>query len=319
MRDQIVLLVHLEGIRQAQASKWNVITFPEAMESGLNVNGRNVVGQQDNFVGVNLVTIFVFQLFRGHQAKLHQAGDERPRSGERVDDVNVFIPDALIKLLPQNIIHRTDNKIHHLHRGVDNPQPLGNTRESPLEEFVVQPHDQLLFGKRIGQPQGTAFNIVIEPVQGFCFLIEMAGFQYIQHALHRDRHLIAFHKFPALEQGFKYRTGNQMLRQHLNHVFFGHAAVQIITQFCQKLIKLPSGRTMRIIQCHTQACHVPPGNSLNVLRPVFPVMTRATFSDDLRHDRLAELINKQGRMRDRRNRNIRCNGIPYRVGVLLFG
>jgi len=57
--DEVVLLVHLEGIGQQNSLERGVFAADDIVVRRLNVDSCNVVRQQHNFVGVNLVSIFV--------------------------------------------------------------------------------------------------------------------------------------------------------------------------------------------------------------------------------------------------------------------
>ena len=73
------------------------------MEHGLDVDGRNVVSEQHDLVGVYLVAVFSLQVFRGDQARLQQPSDEGARSGEGIDDMNLFGTERLPELRPQEL------------------------------------------------------------------------------------------------------------------------------------------------------------------------------------------------------------------------
>ncbi len=64
------------------------------MISVFNINGGNVVGKQDNFVGINLMDIFAWQIARTDKPGLNKARDESPVpvNGSRI---LTFLSDSL--------------------------------------------------------------------------------------------------------------------------------------------------------------------------------------------------------------------------------
>ena len=56
-----------------------------------DIDGGDVVGQQDNFVGVYFVLVFAGQVLLVDQSALQEARDKGAGAGEGVEDVNIFI------------------------------------------------------------------------------------------------------------------------------------------------------------------------------------------------------------------------------------
>ena len=85
---------------------------------------------------MNFVFVFVFQLVGRDQARLQQAGDEGARAGEGVKDMHALTPKGLAELRLQHVIHRMDDEIHHLNRGVDDAKAGSQQGEGGAEELV---------------------------------------------------------------------------------------------------------------------------------------------------------------------------------------
>ena len=64
------------------------------MVGGFDVDGGDVVGEQDDFVGVNFAAVFFAQAVGGNDAALQEAGDECACAGKGVEDVHAFVLQA---------------------------------------------------------------------------------------------------------------------------------------------------------------------------------------------------------------------------------
>ena len=56
-----------------------------------DVDGGDVVGEQDDFVGVEFVLVFAEEVGGFDDSELEQADDEGAGAGEGINEVNVFI------------------------------------------------------------------------------------------------------------------------------------------------------------------------------------------------------------------------------------
>ena len=110
-----------------------------------NVDGRNVVGKQQNLVAPNLALVLHRQLAHGHQLLvLQQVHDERARAREGVEYVHALVRQALPELLLQQTVRGMQNIIHHLVGRVHDAHLLRGGFERYLEELLVKVADQLL-------------------------------------------------------------------------------------------------------------------------------------------------------------------------------
>ena len=62
------MLIHLEGICQADTLKRRVLTAFQVMIGCFDVDCSDVVRQQDNLIGVKLLPVLALKLFRFDQA-----------------------------------------------------------------------------------------------------------------------------------------------------------------------------------------------------------------------------------------------------------
>ena len=69
------------------------------MVGGFDVDGGDVVGEQDDFVGVDFAFVFFRQPVARDNAALQQAGDEGARAGEGVEDMHAFVLQAAFEFV----------------------------------------------------------------------------------------------------------------------------------------------------------------------------------------------------------------------------
>jgi hypothetical protein len=91
---------------------------------GFDVDGGDVVGEQDDLVGVDLMPVFVRQFLRLDEVALEQAGDEGAGTGEGVDDVDTFAAERLAELALEQVVDAVDDEVHELDGGIDDAEPL---------------------------------------------------------------------------------------------------------------------------------------------------------------------------------------------------
>ncbi|SHP92208.1 Uncharacterised protein [Mycobacteroides abscessus subsp. abscessus] len=145
----VVGLADLEGVRQDDAGKRLVfVSFGFAREcvvGGFDVDRRDVVGEQHDFVGVQLACVFACQVFRRDEPCLHEACDEGSGADERVDDVHILVGESFAEMFAGYGVGGVQNPVHHLHGGVDDAQRLSLFGEPDFEEAFVEFGDDLLF------------------------------------------------------------------------------------------------------------------------------------------------------------------------------
>ena len=114
------------------------------MEGLLDVHCGDVVGEQDNLVGVKLVAELVFTVLRTDEARAEQSRDEGPGPGEGVQDVDTFIAERCTERGVEHPLHSVDHVVHDLNGRVDNAELVGGDTECSSEELVVELFDDLL-------------------------------------------------------------------------------------------------------------------------------------------------------------------------------
>ncbi len=171
--DQIFFFIHLEGIGKTDSFERLVGSTNDAMVDRFDVDGCDVIRQQDNLICVYFVAVLVCHLFGVNQTTLHQSGNKCSSSGEGVDDVHPFAPQRLVKLFFQDVIDAVDNEVDHFHGSIDNTQLLRHLRERVTEKFIVQLNNDLLFSRSIVDSLGTHFYTVVKRLEIVCFLVQV--------------------------------------------------------------------------------------------------------------------------------------------------
>ena len=143
------------------------------MVGGLNVDGGDVVGEQDDFIGVNFAFVFFRQPVARDDATLQQAGDEGTCAGERVEDMHAFVLQAAFEFVLQDVFYAFDDEIDDFNGRVNDAEPFGHTREGVAEEFVVEFHDDFLFAFGGFDAAGTQVDGFVEGLQGVALFVEV--------------------------------------------------------------------------------------------------------------------------------------------------
>ena len=113
-----------------------------------DVDGSDVVGEQDDLVGVQLCGVLAGEVFGLDEAGLEQPYGEGPGPNEGVDDVDTLVAQRSAKVPVHSLLGGAENEVDDLDRGVDDAECVGGFRQGGLEELVVQLDDDLLACQR---------------------------------------------------------------------------------------------------------------------------------------------------------------------------
>ena len=143
------------------------------MVGRFDVDGGDVVGEQDDFVGVDFAFVFFSQPVVRDDAALQQAGDEGACAGEGVEDVHTFVLQAAFEFALQDVFHAFDDEIDDFDGRINDAEPFCHAREGVAEEFVVEFHDDFLFAFGGFDAAGTQVDGVVERLQGIALFVEV--------------------------------------------------------------------------------------------------------------------------------------------------
>ena len=127
----LFLLGRLKGIDEANALE-RLVASGRLPKGVLDVHRGDVVGQEHQFIAVQLLAILVRQRGLGDQP--HQIHDEIARAGEGVEDMYVLVRKRSLELGLKHVFHAGDHEVRKRLRGVHDAVRVGNLDAEALEE-----------------------------------------------------------------------------------------------------------------------------------------------------------------------------------------
>ncbi|RDE00859.1 hypothetical protein DTW92_01575 [Paracoccus pantotrophus] len=103
---RVAPLMSYAMLRQALEGR---VAAREPFINGLDVDRGDVIGQQQDLIGVQFIAEFVLQLVGLDQARLQQARDEGAGAGEGGDDMDALGAEGLAELILQHVIDGADD------------------------------------------------------------------------------------------------------------------------------------------------------------------------------------------------------------------
>ena len=164
-----------KSIGQTNAVEGEIILIARAgVEGVFDVDGGDVISQQDNLIGVQFVLILATEILIVNQFELNQSGDESAGAGERIENVNAPVGKICIKLRAEDGINGFKNEVDDLNGGVDDAEFFNGLVESDLEKFIVELDDDLLAVLGIGNVFATILHRLINFLELLIFLVGAA-------------------------------------------------------------------------------------------------------------------------------------------------
>ena len=189
------------------------------MEGLLDVNGGDVVRQQQELVGVQLLPVLPEQVGVLDQLRgLQQPDKEDTGSRERIEDMDALIRQAPAELLPQDVVGAVQDEVHDLHRRVHDPQPVGLLLQCDGEELLVKLHQHPLPGFAVVQALCPQANAAVEGLEIPSLVLQTELLEVPRQAVERPGHRVAAGEVVVLEQGLEHGPRQQVLGQHPHRV-----------------------------------------------------------------------------------------------------
>ena len=138
----------------------------------LDVDRRDVVGEQHGLVREDVVLLLVFQGLGRNDAELQQARHERARPREGLDDGHPRIPQALTKRRAHRIVGTADDEVDDLDGCEDDVQALAHAWESLREEAIVERAHDLLLARQCVHRLDALNHCFIEGIQIAALVLE---------------------------------------------------------------------------------------------------------------------------------------------------
>ncbi len=268
----LATLIHLKGIGQHNAVEW-LILQGLGVVGRFDVDGRNVIGQQDQFIRVNLFFVLARQRMGLDEVGLDQARNECTRSGKGIEDLHPLTVQISVKMLFEDFIDAVQDEIHDLDRGVNDTQSGHQFREGRLEKGVVEIANQILFGcVTLGQ-RNPLGHVLVEAFQLLGFRIHVMLVDDCQNPLHGLGYRVFRRKGSVPKQGLKNGLGQYMLGQHFHRFLLGNAAVQIFANPLEKHIE--SRTAFSFLDQVFNTLNHGAGNLGDILGPTRPVFAIA--------------------------------------------
>ena len=226
----------VQRVHKAQAGEFFVLAGDGGV-SRFNVQVGHVVGQDGHFVGVQLVLVFLLQLFGLAAKVLQQFADEGARASGRVEDVHILVDQVFAKVLFAQPVGPVDHEAHDLVGRVDHAQPVRSLGVVDLVEVLVNDlQEGLLFAVAADLRSGGADGSVVGFQTLECLLFERAceegAFQRIQLA----RHVVVLVEVAVVKHLGEDFFGQDVLDQHLAHIGVAQRGVDGLLRMQQELV-----------------------------------------------------------------------------------
>ena len=196
----------------------------------LDVHARDVVGEQHDFVRLDFLSVFAFEVLPWDQPALDKPSHESSRARERIDDVHVLVGKAPPELHFQDVVDASDDEIDAFHRRIDNAQFFDRFRERAFKELVVKLDDDFLLALGAFDAFRAELHAVHELFEAPLVAIFRHVLDDIDNALERPRNGILPGEVVAVKEGFENGPRDQVLREHLDSGFLVYARVQVLLE-----------------------------------------------------------------------------------------
>jgi len=123
-----------------------------------------------------------------------------------------------------------DDEVHTLHGRIDDAQLLHGERKRAFEELFIEILDDSLLALQIVYAAHIRPHRLIELLQHFGIFLESLLLQKVYHALHGTAHGVVVHELVIGKQRIEHRTGDDVLRQHLDGLCRIHGRVKVSLQ-----------------------------------------------------------------------------------------
>ena len=279
---------HLAAVNRASVSRAaGCVVGHEVVVGHLDVRRRDVVGQEQDLVGVQLTRILAHQVRRHDEPRLQQADHEGPRPRERVQDVHALVRHPPPQVRAGEDIHTTQDEVHHRRRRVHDAQGLRRAREGRPEELLVELGDDPLLAGCVVDPRAALPHRGVEAVQLTGLGLQVGAVQHPQHPAHHPGHRVLRAEVVAVEQRVEDRLGDEVLGEHVHRSLGRHRVVEVGPQGSEEAVELLGHGRFRYPR--RQALAVARRDVGDVLGPVLPVAARAHLLHEPRVDGLPPL------------------------------
>ena len=278
----VVVLGHLEGVGQDDPVEGRVAAVGlltrttgrgQVPVGHLDVRRGDVVGEQEDLIGVQFGRVLAHQVLGPDQPRLEQPHDEGARPREGVEHVHALVAHRAPEVLAGQPVHAAQDEVDDLHRRVHDAQGLSRLPERQGEEPLVQLGDDPLLALGVVDARAALAHRGVEALQLLGLRLQVGAVEQGEHPPHHLGHRVGGREVVAVEHGVEDRLGHQVLREHVDRRVRGDRIVEVGPQRRQEALELaghprvhhPLRQTRTVAGCD-------PGH---VARPLLPVPARA--------------------------------------------
>ena len=198
----------------------------------------------------------------------------------------------------QCLVGACKDEIDYLGRGVHDPKPLGVLRHRSRKERLVQLQQHLLARLRVIETPRPPLHVLVERLEFPCLALKPELTEIVCQRIQGPRNGVATDEVVALEQNFKHRPCQDVLRHHCDSVHLGDRFVDRCSQFAVEVRKPLAQRFVslvgeKIVNSLDQAGE----DFRDILRPVRPILAVATLVDDLGVQGIRRQVERRERQR----------------------
>ncbi len=195
------------------------------MKSVFDIDSGDVVGEQNNFVGVEFVLIFAQKVALANQIGLNKASDESTGAREGFKDVNIFIRERAVEIFLKDGVDGADNKIDDFNGGIDNAEPLDGFRDGHAEKFIVKLDDNFLLIFSGGSDLATFAHGVIKLFELRGVVVGIFDIELRENFFKGLRDGVIFGEGVIIKESLEDRSRDDMLSEHFNRVIVGDGGI----------------------------------------------------------------------------------------------
>ena len=147
------------------------------MEDILDVDGGDVVGEEDNLVGVEFLGVLAEEVIIADEAEvlLEEAGDEGARAGEGVEDVDALVGEAFAEVFAQGAVGGAEDEVDGLDGGEDDAELFDGGFEGRGEEGVVEGADDFKLAVCALDVADARADVLVEAGEGLAVFLGVEG------------------------------------------------------------------------------------------------------------------------------------------------
>ncbi len=260
------------------------------VENRLDVDGGDVIRQQDDLVCVYLVLVLVQEVFRLDEARLEKPRDERASSRKRIKHVYAPVADGRPKVLFEDALNRLHDEVHDRHWRIDDAKLLDRILEGDVEEVVVELNDYrlLLRGGRL--VRCLVADGLVELLERIAVLAVDILIEARKERFKGLRNRVVADKLIVGEERIENRRGDELLREHRDGLVAGDGLVEVGLERLVELGEIILVRGILRVQKSRYALYLRLDDLGDFLRPHAPVLVFAAGLDEFRLDCLFVIV-----------------------------